>query len=284
VIHRNPQGRAVLDGEVVPAASLLLPWSDPSAQWGLGVFETMAVFDAAPRHRDDHLERLSAAARRLGIELPPASELVRATDLVAEGCDRDAAWLKIAVSRSGRWAVFAGALEPDEAGRPVSVVVLRWRRHRLDPTVGIKSMNYAACLVGLEEARRRGADEGLWLNERGHLIGACTGNLFAIRGRAAITPALSDGARDGVTRARAILGLRELGFSLRQSKCRLANLKAADEILLTASLSGVRPVVRVDGRDVRRGEPGPVSRRLALLLSDREAAHGAANRNGRQGA
>jgi hypothetical protein len=35
--------------------------------------------------------------------------------------------------------------------------VLSWRRHRLDPTAGIKSMAYAASIVGLEEARRRGA-------------------------------------------------------------------------------------------------------------------------------
>jgi len=284
VIDRNPQGRAVLDGEAVPAASLVLPWSDPAAQWGLGVFETVGVSDGAPRHLEDHLVRLSVAADRFGIRLPPAPDLVRAVGLVAESSENARAWLKIAVSRSGRWAVFAGALATDDAGGPVSIVVLPWRRHRSDPTVGVKSVGYATCLLGLEEARRRGADEGLWLNDRGHVIGACTANLFVVRGRAVVTPALSDGARDGVTRSLAIPALREFGLSVRQSKVRMATLRAADEIFLTASLSGVRPVVRVDGRDVRGGEPGPVSRRLALALSGNESAHGVLRGGGRQGA
>ena len=101
MIHRNPQGRAVLDGEAVSASDLALPWTDPLTQWGLGVFETVAVADAAPRHLDDHLVRLSAAAARLGIGLPSAPELVRAAWLVAEGAGGGRAWMKIAVSRSG---------------------------------------------------------------------------------------------------------------------------------------------------------------------------------------
>ena len=67
MIDRRPQGRAVLCGNVVAPDALLLPWSDPAAQWGLGVFETIAVRAAAPQHVDDHLRRLSAAALRLGV-------------------------------------------------------------------------------------------------------------------------------------------------------------------------------------------------------------------------
>ena len=63
MIDRRPQGRAVLCGTVVASDALLLTWSDPAAQWGLGVFETIAVRDAAPRHFDDHVRRLNAAMR-----------------------------------------------------------------------------------------------------------------------------------------------------------------------------------------------------------------------------
>jgi branched-chain amino acid aminotransferase len=186
---------------------------------------------------------------------------------VAEGQQQARAWLKIVVSRSGVWAVFAGPIDSADSDRPVSAVVLPWRRHRTDPTVGIKSIGYAASILGLEEARRRGADEGLWLNDRGHVMDACTANIFVARGRAVVTPALSDGARDGVTRAHAIVVLREFGLSVRQSKVRIASLTAADEIFLTSSLRGVRPVVRLDGRDVRGGRPGPIARRLAERLA-----------------
>ena len=143
MIDRRPQGRAVLCGTLVASDALLLPWSDPAAQWGLGVFETIAVRDATPRHLDDHLRRLSAAALRLGVPHPAATELTRAACLVAEGASGCPAWLKILASRSGKWVVFAGPIDPVDEGRPVSAAVLPWRRHRLDPTAGIKSMAYA---------------------------------------------------------------------------------------------------------------------------------------------
>jgi branched-chain amino acid aminotransferase len=285
VIDRRPQGRAVLCGTVVDSDALLLPWDDPAAQWGLGVFETIAVHRAVPRLLDDHLLRLGAAANRLGIPLPPKVELTRAVRLVAEGTPAGRAWLKCVCSRSGQWAVFAGPIDPGDDGRAVSAVVLPWRRHRLDPTAGIKSTGYAACLLGLEDARRLGADEGLWLNERGHVIEACTGNVFVVRGRAVVTPALTDGARDGVTRGRAIGTLRELGLSVRQSKVRIATLRGADEVFLTSSLRGVRAVVRIDGRNVRGGDPGPISRRLAERLNADDARDDAIEtRNARRGA
>jgi branched-subunit amino acid aminotransferase/4-amino-4-deoxychorismate lyase len=275
VIDRRPQGRAVLCGTSVACEALLLPWSDPAAQWGLGVFETIAVRNREPRHLDPHLRRLSAAAARLGVPLPTASDLTRAVRLVAGDSSSAGAWLKIVVSRSGEWVVFAGADDAADEGRPVSAVVLPWRRHRLDPTSGIKSIGFAASILGLEEARRHGADEGLWMNERGHVIEACTANVFAARGRAVVTPSLADGARDGVTRARAIEALRLLGLSARQSKVRYATLRAADEIFLTSSLRGVRPVVRIDGRNVRGGDPGPIARRLAERLSATDARNDA---------
>ena len=84
---------------------------------------------------------------------------------------------------------------------------------------------------------------------------ACAGNVFVVRGRAVVTPSLEDGARDGVVRALAIEALRGFGLSVRQSKVRLAALRSADEVFLTSSLCGVRPVVRIDARDVRGDDP-----------------------------
>ena len=270
MIDRRPQGRAVLDGVAVDTDALLVPWTDPAAQWGLGVFETVAVVDGVPRHLELHLQRLTAAASRFGVPLPAAAELARAACQVAEGA-ATRSWLKLIVSRSGRWVVFAGPDDGDRGGT-VSAIVLPWRRHRLDPTAGVKSTGYTASLLGLEEARRRGADEGLWTNDRGHLVEACTANVFVVAGRAAVTPAMRDGARDGVMRALAIAALHDASIQVREGKVRLTALRAAHEVFLTSSLGGIRPVVRIDGRNVRNGEPGPVTRRLSERLSEHAAS------------
>lgn len=272
MIDRRPFGLAVASGAVISADVLALSWSDPASQWGLGVFETVAVRAFAPQWLDAHLARLAAGASRLDVPLPPLPALADAARTVAGETGGTLSWLKIAVSRSGAWAVFGGPADAEAMGRSVSAVVLPWRRHRLDPITGIKTMAYAPAILGLEEAGRRGADEGLWLNDRGHLIGAASANVFVARGRMVVTPALSDGARDGVTRARAISALRQHGLTVRETKVRMTTLRGADEVFLTSSLKGVRPVVRIDQRPVRRGEAGAISRRLQAAL-DAETDH-----------
>ena len=270
MIDRTPSGRAVLDGGLVEADRLVLTWADPAAQWGLGVFETLAVRDAQPSEWDAHHRRLVAGAARLAVELPEAEDLRRGLIAVAREVPGGYGWAKVVVSRSGHWAAYAGASDPADEGRAASIVLLPWRRHRNDPLAGTKAVAYGSSILGLEEARRRGADEGLFLNDRGHVIEACTSNVFIVRGRAALTPALSDGARDGVTRARAIEALRALGLSMRQGKLRVLALRGADEVFLTSSVLGVRPVVRIDGRDVSGGTAGAITKKVAERLCARE--------------
>ena len=283
MIDRRPAGRAVQDGVIIDAQALAIAWSDPAAQWGLGVFETVAVRDGGPRLLEEHARRLAHAANRMRVPLPSPSEIEAAAGVVCRGVAGGYGWLKLVASRSGRWATFGGASDPSEEGRAVAVVVLPWKRHRLDPLTAIKSLAYAGSIVGLEQARRSGADEGLWLNERGHVMEACAANVFVVAGRAAVTPSLADGARDGVTRARAIDVLRAMGLSVRQSKVRFATLRGADEIFLTSSLCGVRPVVRIDGRDVRGGIAGPVTRALAEQVAPSAASGAMARHDGQVG-
>ena len=266
MINRSASGRAVLDGVETDPGSISIAWSDPAAQWGLGTFETAAVRGGAPQFLDEHLERWAAAAKRLDIELPSPVLINAASNLVASSVKGGHGWLKLIASRSGRWAAFGGMSDPAEEWKPVTAAILPWRRHRLDPLAGLKATAYSAWILGLEDAQRQGADEGLWLNDRGHLISACLANVFVVRGRAVVTPSISDGARDGVTRARAITALRAAGLTVHQSKVRIVTLRGADEVFLTSSLTGVRAVLKIDGRNVHRGKPGPVTKRVAEAL------------------
>ncbi len=271
MISRRASGLAILDGRPVEGEALVLPWDDPAAQWGLGVFETIAVHEGLPKHPAAHLLRLHAAAEECTVPLPDDAEILRSLQDVAAAIPEGHGWTKVLVSRSGRWAVFGNATDRSGEGAPCAAVVLRGRRHRLDPLTGTKTLAYAASILGLEEARRKGADEGFWLNDRGHLIGASAANVFVVKGRAVTTPAVSDGARPGVTRERAIAALRVQGVRVAESRVRVLKLRSADEIFLTSSLLGVRAVVRLDGSDVRGGRPGPVTRRLADALAHDEA-------------
>jgi len=257
-------GRPVwLDGRRVSAVEAGIPLNDAAVLAGLGLFETVALRGGRVLDLDPHLRRLADGARRIGIAPPPRpaieNAVARAADEEPAGC----AWLKIVVTHGGHWAVFTGALDPAEVGRSVTAVLLPWRRPLADPLAGVKSLSYAHNVLGLEEARRRGADEGIWRNTRGHLAEGCTSNLFVIHDRKLYTPAEREGILPGVVRALTLCTASDLGLTVRVGKLRLKRLENAHEAFLTSSLTGIRPLVRFEGRAVADGRPGPLTGALA---------------------
>ncbi len=259
----SPSGPVWIDGRLVEPSLATIPVIDPAVQFGLGVFETIAVRGGRALEGGAHLRRLETCARVLGVALPPARELEAATERIAAGIEGGCGWLRVVASRSGRCAVFAGPMDPAEEGRSARAVLLRWRRSPHDVLSGLKTLNYASNVLGLEEAQRRGADEGLWLNTRGHLAEGCGSNVFVVKRRAVFTPAPRDGILAGIVRGLAIDAARSLGLVVHEGKVRLPRLLGADEAFLTSSTRGIRPLVELDGKPVGRGRPGPVTAAIA---------------------
>lgn len=266
---RVPEGTddCWVDGRRVTVSEARLPIDDPAVQAGLGLFETIALREGRLLELDLHLDRMLAGAVRLGLEVPRRDAL-RADALEAAGAGApECGWLKIVLTGGGRSFVFRGTMDAGEEGRSVSAVLLPWRRNAKDPLDGLKTLNYAGNLVGLDLARRRGADEGLWVNTRGHLAEGCTSNVFVVRGGKLFTPGLREGILPGVVRGLAIAAARRLGCPVHEGRLRLPRLARANEAFLTSSLRGVRPLVRFEGGPVGKGCPGPWTRRIAAEVA-----------------
>jgi branched-chain amino acid aminotransferase len=54
----------------------------------------------------------------------------------------------------------------------------------------------------------------------------------------------------------------------------LAQLYNADEVFVTGTMGGIAPVIKIDGRVIRDGRPGPVTAKLSGLLADLTASTG----------
>lgn len=257
----DAQGPLWFNGEWTTPERVRVDPADPGLHAGLGVFETLGVDDGECLELDEHLTRLRHGAGRLGIDLPDVAAIREAVIREAGRHLAGRAWVKIVATRGGRRMVFGGELgtEPD---RPCRAVLLAWRRNPRDPLANVKTLNYAPSVLGLEEAARRGADEGLWLNTRGHLAEGCSSNLFVIRRRRVYTPGEREGILPGITRAAVLAAARRLGLSVHEGKLRLPRLLEGDEALLTSSVSGIRPLVAVDGRPIGNGRPGAVGRTI----------------------
>jgi len=266
---RAPEAHASgwIDGERSPIGELQLGVDDPGLLAGLGLFETLAVEDGRPLDLDRHLARLSESAGRIGIPLPSVARLREIASEAAADRPRGLGWLKIVVTRGARWLVFGGEVDPAEVGREVSAVLVPWRRNPRDPVVGLKTLNYAASVLGAEYAMGRGADEGLWLNTRGHLAEGSTSNLFVVDGGKLYTPGPRDGILAGVVRGLVIDAAGALGVTVHEGKTRLRRLERADEAFLTSSVRGIRPIVRFEGKPVGHATVGAVTRAVSAQVA-----------------
>jgi branched-subunit amino acid aminotransferase/4-amino-4-deoxychorismate lyase len=254
--YPDPEGGIWLNGSFRDRSRAEVAVFFRGVQSGVGVFETLAVRDGRPVDLEAHLERLSRSSVALSVPLGEKDALRRATAVIAERIDFGHGWIKIVALRGPGLAVFGAASAPEAEGAIARAVVLPWLRHRRDALAGIKSTSYAGFVRGLEYARERGADEGLWRNDRGHVVEGCTSNVFAVRGRAVWTPGPRDGILEGITRAKALQSARALGLTIHEGKLRLRRLLDAEEAFLTSSTGGVRPLVTVDGHNIGPGAAG----------------------------
>jgi branched-chain amino acid aminotransferase len=258
-----PDAPGWLDGRPMSAGEMHVSLTDPALHVGLSVFETLAVRRGRVLDLPPHLDRLERSASRLRVVLPPRERIESTAREAARAETTGCGWLKILVTRGGRWAVLIGPMSPEEEGRAISAVLLPWRRDPRDALSGVKSTSYAHLELGLEEAWRRGADEGLWRNSRGHLAEGSSSNLFVVVRRTVRTPALREGVLAGVVRDLAIRASRELGYPVHETRVRVPTLVRAHEAFVTSSLCGVRPLVRFEGRPVGDGSPGRVTGQVA---------------------
>jgi len=251
-----------IDGRKARCDEAGIPLDDPACHVGLGVFETIAVREGRILELTEHLARLGGGAALMGVPLP-ADERMRATLTEAAADASPLGWLKVIATRGGHWYVLTGILDPDAEPETASAVILPWRRNPRDPLAGVKTISYAANELGLEEAARRGADEGLWLNTLGLLAEGCTSNVFVVHRRKLFTPGTEQGILPGVVRGIVLQSARRIGLTVHEGKVRIERLRHATEAFLTSSLRGVRPLVELEGRPVGSGRVGTVTLEIA---------------------
>ena len=137
----------------------------------------------------------------------------------------------------------------------------------VDPAV--KSGNYLVSVLAIAEARRRGAYEAILCDGVGRITEGGSSNFFVVRGGRLSTAPLSVGLLEGITRMTVIELCRDNGIPVDELPLWPVDLKRADEAMLTSSVRGVLPIVRVDGQPIGGGKPGPVTCRVMALYDQK---------------
>ncbi|MEE3104882.1 MAG: aminotransferase class IV, partial [Acidobacteriota bacterium] len=116
--------------------------------------------------------------------------------------------------------------------------------------------------LAMQEALKQDAYEGLMRNYRGDLVECSQSNFFLVQNAVALTPAVSDGLLEGITRNFIFEVGEELGIPVRESVLGDADLTTADEAFLTSTTREIIPIVKVGQTTIGNGTPGPITKRL----------------------
>jgi branched-chain amino acid aminotransferase len=268
-----------INGKYVPAAEATVSVFDRSFVYGDGAFEGIEIEDGGIFKLDEHVDRFYRSAAFLRIAMPiPKSEMRAAIVEVVRRSALRNGYVRPLVSRGAGplglervselgppTVVVMPQHRPPKEARTYRAVVLATRRNPaqcLDPRV--KSNNYLNNVLGKFEQLDAGADAGIFLDVDGFVSECCGENLFAVvQGRLVTPPATR--TLDGITRQTVIALARDAAIAVAETEMTRYDLYTADELFLTATLSGIGYIVEVDRRRIGSGEPGPVSRRLYEL-------------------
>ena len=157
------------------------------------------------------------------------------------------------------------------SGRTYKACVSSWTRlgdNVMSPRIKCIS-NYQNSRMALIEANRHGYDYPILLNDRHKVTEGPASCLFVIRKGVAITPAITSGILESITRRTLLQMCREdLDIPTEEREVDRTELYLADELFFCGTGAEIQPVIDIDGYQVGEGTIGPITRRLEAAYGD----------------
>jgi branched-chain amino acid aminotransferase len=266
-----------IDGKYCNERDARISVFDHGLLYGDGIFEGIRAYNGRVFQLKEHIDRLFYSAKSILLDIPMSHAKIMAA--VVETCRRNRirdGYIRLVVTRG----VGTLGLNPNRCKNPsviiiadkiqlypaefyerglgiITVPTTRNLHSALNPA--IKSLNYLNNILAKLEANNAGCEEAIMLNAEG-FVAECTGdNIFIVKEGHLLTPPLSAGALYGITR-RVVLELAvTAGLKASEPNLTRYDLFNADECFLTGTASELVPVVKIDGRVIGTGKPGPVT-------------------------
>ena len=279
---RNENVLVYVDGALVPRDKATVSIFDSGFVLGDGIWEGLRLKKGRIIQLDAHLDRLEEGAKSIDLDLGRSRDEIRqAIDetLDANGMT-DGAHIRLMMTRGRkstpnqdpRFVIGKATLaivaeyktpRPESKSRGLSLFTSTFRTSGPDVfDLRLNSHSRLNLIQALIQAINAGADEALMLDPRGFVASCNSTNFFIVRGDEIWTSTGSFSFK-GLTQRAVLESWRGLGHAAMEKDFTLAEVYSAGEAFVTGTLGGVTPVVRVDGRVIGTGKPGPVTARVA---------------------
>ncbi|MFL5243472.1 MAG: branched-chain-amino-acid transaminase [Gemmataceae bacterium] len=272
--------KVYINGKLFDKSDAKISVYDHGLLYGDGVFEGIRVYSGTVFRLRQHIDRLYDSARAIALGIPIApSEMIDAVNNTVRANNKRDGYIRLVVTRG------AGTLglDPRKTSEPQVIIIVddismyppelyangleivtasTIRNHPAATNPRVKSLNYLNNVLAKMEGIRAGCLEALMLNHKGE-VAECTGdNIFLVKRGVLRTPPLDAGILEGVTRNAVIELAQADGVVVEEMSLTRYDVYTADECFLTGTAAEVIPVVKIDGRLIGTGKPGPVTKQL----------------------
>jgi branched-chain amino acid aminotransferase len=283
---------AFFKGEIVPYGEAKVGLLTHALNYGTGCFAGVRAFWSDDEEElfvfraHDHFRRFLESTRLLAMEFPHTPEelvenlvkLLRAEEYREDCYIRPLAFLSeetIGVRLHGLTPAisivafpFGKYLDCDEGAH---LTISSWRRidDSMIPPRGKLTGGYVNSALAKTDAQKAGFDDAILLDARGKVSEASVSNVFLVRKGEVITPQVTDGVLEGITRRTVIeLLARERGLAVVERTVDRTELLLAEEVFLAGTGIGIVPVTRLDNRSVGSGRTGEITASVRRLYFD----------------
>ncbi|MGG0577091.1 aminodeoxychorismate lyase [Priestia aryabhattai] len=257
-----------VNGEVKPASEATISPFDHGYMYGLGLFETLRVYDGHPFLVEDHLDRLRSSLRELNIVWDYSTQDVLAiiNSLLMKNNERNA-YVRLNVS-AGNGGI---GLQVEEYDKPSTIVymksmphpssplvkeglILETKRNTPEGTVRLKSHHYLNNVLAKREVGSDLNKEGIFLTKEGFLAEGIVSNLFFVKDDWVYTPSLETGILNGITRQFIFTLLKKKNIEVVEGLFTAEQLLESDEAFVTNSIQEIVPLRSIKDKKFSVGD------------------------------
>ena len=280
------EGKIWIDGSLIKWDEARIHILTHSLHYGTGVFEGIRCYKTmngrAVFRLPDHIQRLLDSCKIYFMELRYSKTQLQdaVIDTISANGIEECYIRPIAYYGYGKMGV-------NPLPNKVSVAIAVWKwdeyiKNQTDPESGARLMvsawtridamsmpmhakaaaNYANSALARVEALKAGFDEAIMLNRNGMVVEASAENIFIVKDNSLITPPVTSGALNGITRDSILTIAKEYKIRYEIRDISRDELYLADELFLTGTAAEVRPVGEIDNRLIGDGKAGIITKRL----------------------
>ena len=272
-------------GNVVNVNDAVINILAPTAQFGLNVFEGIPCYWNEDKQQlyafrmNEHYDRLLRSARLIQIDPPYSKEEMQRAFVQAVTANEYKENLSVRqtlfVDGFGSWSssdpadMFVAPIPKKNPRREynkrgLDCCVASWRRiHDNDLSPRIKcGANYINSRYGQREALRNGYDTCIFLNEVGKVSEGPGSCLFIVSDGRLITPRLTDGVLESITRNTIIEIARFRNIPVVERTVDRTELYTCDEAFLCGSAMEITPILSIDKYQINEYKTATLTQEL----------------------